>query len=290
MVVAFIKQTIGEKIKILETFDFVNTEHVFDNIIFYKNTFLDNGVMAFRNANLSHEEHITVHNILGKQLGSHKETGKEGYTENHSRLYGGTKIRPSNDEILLPWHIEHPHYQNPIVLGTWNMHKFTTNSENGKTYFVDNEFLYEQMPDSFKEFSKKCTILNPVGKEVFKEHELIQNHWITENPVIRIGHLFNISDLKVETAKLNNFQKLYKFEGRDPIENEYEYYFEIMKWIRDQLYNNLDIRIVHKWQQGDLVVSDMYRMCHAVTGGFESKDREFTGIWGRKNKQENGDV
>jgi alpha-ketoglutarate-dependent taurine dioxygenase len=292
MVVDFIQQTIGEKkIKTLKTFDFISIENVFNNIVFYEKMFIDNGSIAFRNANLSHEEHLNFHNVFGKQLGSYREKNKTGYTENHSRAHD-KKLNYGKNEIMLPWHIEHPHYQNPIVLGTWNMHKFTTDSENGKTYFVDNQFLYQKMSDSFKEFSKKCIILNPVGKQqgISEEHKLIETHWITKEPVIRVSHVFKTLDSKKQTAKLNNFQKLYKFEGRDPVKNEYEYYFEIMKWIEDQLYNNLDNRIVHKWQQGDLVVSDMYKMCHAVTGGFESKDREFIGIWGRRNKNENDTI
>jgi alpha-ketoglutarate-dependent taurine dioxygenase len=55
-----------------------------------------------------------------------------------------------------------------------------------------------------------------------------------------------------------------------------------MKWIQDQLSQNLSIRVVHKWRQGDIVVPDMYKMCHAVSGGFESKQREFKGIWSRQ--------
>lgn len=287
--VDFTLQIIGEiKINTLKTFDFISCEDVSDNIVFYEKMFIDNGSIAFRNANLSHEEHLNFHNILGKQLGSYKENSKTGYTENHSRMPN----KKSNNEIILPWHIEHPHYKNPIVLGTWNMHKFTTNTENGKTYFVDTQFLYQNMTDSFKEFSKKCTIINPVGIEqgLSGEHKLVDSHWITQKPVIRVSHVLETLSPKTETVKLNNFQKLYKFEGRDPEKNEYEYYFEIMKWIQDQLYNNSDIRIVHKWQQGDLVVSDMFKMCHAVTGGFKSKDREFTGVWGRKSKHENDGI
>ena len=261
---------------------------MFNNVSFYKTIFIENGVIAFKNANLSHEDHLKIHDILGKELNSYRENSPEGYTENHSRLYNDDINRPSGDEIMLDWHIEHPHYSNPIVLGTWNMHKFVTNSENGKTYFVDNKLLYEQMPTSFKEFSKKCKIINPVGKNqgVSGEHELIQKHWITKEPVIRISHMSKKINTEIQTIQLNNFQKLYKFEDRDPNKDEYESYFEIMQWIQDQLYNNLNIRIVHKWDQGDLVIPDMYRMCHAVTGGFKPQDREFTGIWGRQYKHD----
>jgi hypothetical protein len=37
--------------------------------------------------------------------------------------------------------------------------------------------------------------------------------------------------------------------------------------------------MVHRWQQGDLIIPDMFKLAHAVTGGFKSEDREFRGIW-----------
>ena len=32
-----------------------------------------------------------------------------------------------------------------------------------------------------------------------------------------------------------------------------------------------------------LVIPDLFKLAHAVTGGFKSEDREFRGIWGYKN-------
>ena len=49
--------------------------------------------------------------------------------------------------------------------------------------------------------------------------------------------------------------------------------------------NNLNIRIVHKWKQGDLVIPDMFVMYHALTGGFSSDEREFVGIWSLRDKK-----
>jgi hypothetical protein len=123
----------------------------------------------------------------------------------------------------------------------------------------------------------------PVGESqgVSGEHNLIDKHWITDDLVIRISHLN-------ETG--SNYQKLHMFDNRVPTQEEQDTYNDIMKWIQDQLSSNLNIRIVHKWKQGDIVVPDMYKMCHSVSGGFNSEDRQFTGIWGRKYEDDNRKV
>jgi alpha-ketoglutarate-dependent taurine dioxygenase len=265
----------------LATIEFPGIGDISKNISHYKEVFVKDGVLAFRGANLSYEDHVRVHDIFGKALGAYRDTRYEGYVENHSNTYShdSWKFPPGPNDIILPWHIEHPSYDNPIVLGTWNMYKFNVDSENGKTYFVDNKSLYSLMPDSFKEFSKKCISAEAdLTPGVKHDYALISNHWLTGDPVINVSHISQMSNL--DSAKNNSFPRLHSFEGRDPSDDEIEYYFEIMKWIHDQLYKNLDVRIVHKWKQGDIVIPDMSRMCHAVTGGFTHKDREFRGIWG----------
>lgn len=269
----------------LSTIDFIDIDDISNNISSYKEIFTKNGIIAFRNANLSHDDHVKVHEIFGKALGSHREDHTDGYIENHSKTYeyGGWDSPPGPDDIILSWHIEHPSYENPIVLGSWNMYNFKTDSNNGKTYFVDNKSLYELMPEHFKEFAKKSIIIDPYPYNgASGKHQLLLDHWLTGEPVITVSHIYKMPE--TDNLANNQLPKLYKFDGNDPSQSDYEQHFELMKWIHDQLYKNLDVRIVHRWNQGDLVIPDMSRMCHAVTGGFSYEDREFRGIWGRKHK------
>lgn len=261
-------------------FNFPGIEEVKENISFYKESFISDGVIVFRNACLSNEEHFIFHDMLCKELGAYPEENSNGYIEDHSRVSDNIKKDVKNDGIILTWHIEHPHYTNPIVLGSWNMHKFTAKEESGKTYFVDTKNLFDIMPDDFKDFAKKCIIINPVGEAqgIPASHKLVDNHWITNDLVIRISHLN-------ETG--SSYQVLSTYDNNKPTKEDNEMYKMIMKWIQNQLANNLDIRIVHKWRQGDIVIPDMYKMCHSVSGGFESEQREFKGIWGRQYKNDN---
>lgn len=261
-----------------EVIEFVNIKDLYNNISLYKDIFIRDGVLVFRNANLSHEDHIKVHRMISEALGAHKESNLTGYTENHSRIYEDAASPFGANEIMLPWHIEHPTFDNPIVLGTWNMHNFKTDNENGKTYFVNSKLLYEQLPDYLKSFLNKCVIYdNEANAEAKPTHNMIEKHWITGEPVIRTSFVYEVS---------NTNQSLYSVDGKDPSEEDFQTYAEGIDWLHDQLYYNTDIRIVHKWKQGDLVVPDMFLMYHAVTGGFSPNDREFVGIWSRKNRED----
>jgi alpha-ketoglutarate-dependent taurine dioxygenase len=273
--VDFIERIVGlGKMKTPEIIDFVSIQDISDNISLYKDILVRDGIFVFRNANLSHEDHTIVSNKINELLGIHNEGDFRGYVENHSETTKNMDIEFGPDDIMLPWHIEHPTQTNPIVLATWNMHKFTTNEENGKTYFVNSKLLYKEMPDDLKDFLGKCVMEDDValpGEE--KTHSVIHSHWITGEPVIRTSFIYSGEN-----------QILSSVNGEAPSKDNRILYGKAMYWIRKQLYDNPDIRIVHRWKQGDLVIPDMFVMYHAVTGGFTPDEREFVGIWSRRDK------
>jgi alpha-ketoglutarate-dependent taurine dioxygenase len=259
--------------------NFTSIQEVVDNYEYYKNIFLKEKVLVFRNANLSPLEHQELHDKLREKFIWHTKTTRS-YTENHGRLINNEnrKHKVGSDDIMLTWHVEHPYYSNPIVIATWNMHKFNTDSENGKTYFVDMEDLFARLSKENQEFIKSWTTEEDVSEQqgVKKENKVIGYHWINNNPVIRLSHLED-DDFYPKLKYINN---------RDPKISEYDKYVEIMKWIKNEVIYNEDIRIVHKWKQGDLLIPDMYKLCHAVTGGFSPEDREFDGLWGYQYKED----
>lgn len=262
-------QQIMEKGDILDThhIEFTSIEDIDYNFEFYKKLFLKHKVIAFSNANLSHSDHIRMHGILKKNFGC-IDIDTE-YVENHAASVTRDSCGP--DDIMLDWHVEHPYYEVPIVFSTWNMHKFKTDQENGKTYFVDMELLFKSFSEEDQEFLKKCVEKNSLEttNNIKNEHSTIGYHWITSNPVIRTAWLI---DTKANV-------QLHTFDGNNPTQSEIDRYTKLIQLIRHKVSNDLDIRIVHKWQQGDLLLVDIYKMCHAVTGGFDPEDREFTGMW-----------
>jgi alpha-ketoglutarate-dependent taurine dioxygenase len=265
----FTQQTTKES-SIMETYriEFTSIEDIEYNFDFYKNLFLQHKVIAFNGANLSKNNHDKLHTMLKEKFGC-MDINTE-YVENHAASTRRETCGP--DDVMLDWHVEHPYYKVPIVFSTWNMHKFTTDSENGKTYFVDMELLFNSLSEEDQDFLKKCIEENKLdaSDNVKNIHGVIGYHWLNHNPVIRTAWLMD--------AKANT--ELKTFDGNEPTLDQINKYKNLIKLIRDKVLNDLDIRIVHKWKQGDLLMVDIYKMCHAVTGGFDPKDREFTGMWG----------
>jgi alpha-ketoglutarate-dependent taurine dioxygenase len=145
---------------------------------------------------------------------------------------------------------------------------FNTDTNNGKTYFVDSEKIYNRMPDEWKNFLEVCTIN---GKNFNADNfKLVKNHWITGNKVVRM----KVTDLKEGT------EDLFMVNENTPTKEDVDLFNEILVWFGNEVINNEDIRIVHKWKQGDIVIPDLFKLAHAVTGGFDPADRKFIGIWG----------
>jgi alpha-ketoglutarate-dependent taurine dioxygenase len=275
--------------------DFPGIENILKNINLYKKKFLEDSVIVFRNANLTYDEQSYFHNELSKLLNYNiilKEDNKaDMYLENHAKTILTKSAQ--KDEILLSWHLEHVYYKNPIVISTWNMTKFKTDNENGKTYFLDCEKAYNEMPEDWKNFLSQCRVsqsLKQGPKETiewdsgrtknsdkdWKENNYcpVSEHWITENPTLRLAIIKEDSSI---------LYTLVSVDDRDPTELEVELFEEIIAWFAKYVYTNEDERIVHKWQEGDLLIVDIFKLAHAVTGGFNPEDREFIGMWGYKN-------
>lgn len=252
--------------------NFVDLENVQQNIDFYYNEFVKNSIIVFRNANLSFDNHLKLQKILGDRFGwfPNSNSGSESrYVENHAP--NQLLNEHNKDTVVLDWHIEHPFFTNPIVGALWNMYIFNTDENNGKTYFVDTRLIYKLLPEDWKEFLNK-SIANTYSynhTQSMHQCKVVTPHWITGEPVIRM-QLHRIE---------NGWHDLYQFDGRSPTQEEKDKFIEIATWVMNEIINNEDIRIVHKWKQGDIVVPDLYCLAHAITGGFSPKDREFTGLW-----------
>jgi alpha-ketoglutarate-dependent taurine dioxygenase len=190
------------------------------------------------------------------------------YTENHSE---NRKVSSSSGEdIILEWHIEHVDYdqQCPLVAGVWNMWHFNCEPNTGLTYFVDTTKVYEKLEDEEKKFlsSAKISWIDAYG---FGPHYgmAVQPHWITGDPTIRVEITRQIKSELVE------------IDGQTPTSDDAVRFEKIQEKFMKIISNDLNLRFTHQWEEGDILIPDLYRMAHAVTGGFDPKDRSFTGHW-----------
>jgi len=243
-------------------------QHIEDNPDLYLDMLLKDIVFVFRNANLDIDEQYELHRTLGKIFNgfpNKTEGGRDEYIEDHARLNKGAGD-DTGDDIRVPWHQEHFNYTNSIIYGNWNNEIFNIDKKNGKTYFYDMCKFYKTLPDDTKEFLKKCIADAGGSDPAINDYALVNYHWITNEPVLRMPFWGKY--------KLNNY------DGRPSTKMEQTKFTTIMNDILSFVTKDEKNRIVHEWQQGDLVVSDLYKCAHAVTGGFDSKDRKFIGMFG----------
>jgi alpha-ketoglutarate-dependent taurine dioxygenase len=264
--------------------EFPGIDAVLENVDFYKDKLISDSVICFRNANLTQEEQFLFGKKLGNLIGWHHLNNLSEYIENHSRK---AEVLPNGpDDIIVEWHIEHTYYSNPIVAATWNMYKFNTDNNNGKTYFVDTNVIFEMLSNQEKEFLLDIVITEPQfikdaqlkagflskNTNLLDQHPIIDKHWLTNKPIIRFMIL--PEPYMVE---------LFSYKGKDPSEESLNYFKSLIRKIEKMIMEDESIRIVHRWQEGDLIIPDLFKLAHAVTGGFRSEDREFRGIWGYKH-------
>ena len=263
--------------KYTEPIEFPGTDNVLQNIEFYNKKFLEDGLIVFRNANLTHEDQSFFHSELAKLFNYNIVLSSNGvpqyYIENHSKRE--LLQQSGRDELLVGWRLEHIYDRNPIVISTWNMTTFTTDNENGKTYFVDCEKMYNKMSYDWKNFLKLCKIKHSITGiwDNDDEYSIIDDHWITKNPSPRIS-------VRDSTEYLNI---LLSVNGEEPTGPQKQLFHEISTWMSNYICRNEENTIVHKWQQGDLVIQDLFKLAHSDTGGFIPEEREFIGMWGYKD-------
>jgi alpha-ketoglutarate-dependent taurine dioxygenase len=269
--------------RIIDPTPFISIEDIKNNVEHYSNMIIDNKIVCFRDANLSVEDQSLVREIFGDYFNWYPQTSdrhrktsdtnkiKEMYQENHSRLTSN-KSNSDKDEIILPWHVEHTEYNIPIVASFWNMIKFSADPETGKTLFVDTSEIYDNLSDDWKNFLNKSKYCSSKTNYPNFVKPAVSKHWWIDKKVIRL-------DL---THYNGDIDYLYEFDGREPTDSEKEKFTKIREHILNLItINNEDFLYVHKWKEGDLLVSDLFVLAHSITGGFNSEDREFVGLWAR---------
>lgn len=189
--------------------------------------------------------------------------------ENHGR----TDLSQFSDkDLIICWHLEHVDYDiyNPLLASVWSMWhcELDANGNAGNTFFVDSQKVYDLLDEDEKSFISKCFLSwYDIDNSGPHEGSAVVNHWLTNKPIIRI----EITPSVVTDLKL--------FSGRSPRDDEIKRFNSIKSKIMSIIENNTDIRMVHSWQKNDIIVVDLQRMAHTVTGGFKSKDRMFTNFF-----------
>lgn len=245
--------------------------------------FNSDGVVCIRGTKPTRTQQMQITTLLGDHLGwfpnSTSEYDTDHYSEDHSStLSRSDKHNLGANDLAVCWHIEHCGTSNPAIAATWNMEKFTCSNEFGRTSFVDCSKIYDMLDNQDKHFLDVCKFSLRFNDDENKSFvaDSIQPHRISNKKTIRITPSFIYDSRK--------FIELVSVDGKNPTPYDSENFFRIIDWFSQTVCTNEDIRITHKWEQGDLVIPDLFLMAHAVFGGFKPSDRQFFGCWARLNK------
>ena len=199
---------------------------------------------------------------------------------------GGQSIEKNRDYIkekdtyFLDWHIEQIYFTSPPLAGLWNMTKITCPPGHGNTRFADSNEIFNSLEKDEQEFLEKSIILwdKPANSEVGPFYtKAVEYHPATKIPIIRI-----------ETDKgCYILPTLYSLDGKAPTDKELDKFQELLKKIKSELYENENIRYEQEWKVEDFLIVDLFRMYHAVMGGFDYQERFMSIIVANANVPKN---
>lgn len=266
----------------IKTLDFPGEKSVIENIETYRQMFLDFPIIAFRGAYCDRSSQEKIMKAFGDVLDwwpnstTDRPSNYEETHHNHMRADN----KADKNSLMLGWHLEHIQQNDDIYVGaSWCMNLFKCAPDAGITYFVDMLDLFYSLPEEEQKFLNSAVVTlkaawgphEKTQEDVEKLHtyKFVQTHRLLKKSVLR--PLFDHPDT-TNLASIN---------GADPTEEEKVLFKTLLIKIQNEVYNNEDIRHAHSWQEGDMVISDMFRLAHAVGGGFSENERRLDGIFGR---------
>ena len=258
----------------LKVVEFPGVSKFKEDIETYVEDFLSGEILAFRNANCTKEEQEEITKLLGDHLGwwpNSLSTEDPTYHETHEQNMNA-KTTIDTNSLILGWHLEHVGSGGGTYVGaSWCMNLYNCSPEAGKTYFVDMLTLFESLtPVDQDLLSKSVVVLDPMDPDAASSqpYALVEPHWILGKGVPR--------------CVLNNshLTRLILVDGIKPTLEQELNFTRIFNHLLNEVNHNETIRLVQSWQEGDMLILDVFRWAHAVTGGFSSGQRRLDGIFG----------
>lgn len=270
----------------------INTtvQNIFDNIEYYIDLFLEQGILIFKELNPSRQEEWDLMKAFGDRIGwfpNSSVTGKPRSPylsiedEDHETTFGRYQKPVSADDLFIDWHIENVERENYQTGALWHMRKFDCDPDSGQTGFINMVKFFDQMDNDWKDFLKTCTVssLNQADEfgvmrevefsESLPQRHIVVPHYTTQKPIYR--------------PSLSGKEVLRKVNGAIPLGEEYLLFKQIEEWTINQTVNSPSSQTWFKWNVGDTVIIDLSVMAHAVRGGFSLGERFFSRIWAYKH-------
>jgi alpha-ketoglutarate-dependent taurine dioxygenase len=230
------------------------------------------GVIVVKGHDFSEQEHKNLARLFGDDLGWHINSTVDDSTMERFFIHGGhsdsldREYNSGPEDYVLDWHIEQVFYKCPPLAGIWCMKDITCSFGSGNTLFVDSNEIYESLSDEDKKFLSEAIVSwdKPANNHVGPFYtKAVDAHPVTSIPVIR-----------VETDQgCYVMPALHSLHNKPATADEVKRFEELMTFIKTRLRADYDLRYVQQWESGDMIIVDLFRMYHAVLGGFKYNER-----------------
>jgi hypothetical protein len=258
----------------------VVVQDIFNNIDYYIDLFLKQGILIFKELNPTKEEEMDLMYAFEKQIGWC--TNHAWHDEDHAntfKRYGNSFV--SKEDLFIPWHIEHVERENYQTGAIWHMLKYDCDNDCGQTGFVNMIDFFKTMPDDWKTFLLGCKVSSLAESNTDGLiHEIPFANNLQQRDMV-ISH-----DVTGELIYRPNFtpeEVLRTVNSRVPLNEDITLYNQIIDWTKEQVCRNSSNQFWFKWDVGDTIIIDLSVMAHAVKGGFNLGERNFSRIWAYKN-------
>lgn len=267
----------------------VTVQDIFDNIEYYIDLFLEQGILIFKELNPTRQEEWDLMKIFGDHVGWFPDSSVVGKPrspylsiedEDHETTFGRHSHAVSADELFIDWHIENVERENYQTGALWHMRKFDCDPDSGQTGFINMVEFFNEMNNDWKDFLKTCTVssLNQANEfgvmsevefsESLPQRNIVVPHYTSQKLIYR--------------PSLSGKEILRKVNGVVPLGEEYLLFKQIEEWTINQTVNSASSQTWFKWSVGDTMIIDLSVMAHAVKGGFNLGERYFSRIWAHR--------
>lgn len=231
--------------------------------------------------------------------------GNWGYHQVHDIQIGymiNDGVNDANREVI-QWHVEGVSMENTQSAAMWHMYNFTAEPGTGNTGFVDMEVLAQKLPADYRNLLERATIVhmpnwqnNPASMDGFRAafeakvdacspmiytKDGDRNVASFPRKPLDISPKTGIETLRACPCKapwgLQDY--LHSVDGRKPSGEEKDLFERFADWLEHEIVENAENQIWWEWQEGDVLIPDLYRMAHGVKAGFQPGQRSFYGNW-----------
>ena len=247
---------------------------ILENLDAHVNNLLRNGVLIFKSLPIDEKEQLLIMGQFASKLdwGHIAPRDNEDHSFSINRLGSNTC---SDAEILIPWHLEHAHNNDRQIASSWHMTKFDCPKKSGTTGFLNSDDVFSQMEEDWIDLLRSSIVCHaPNGIPIKPTYRnAVTIHRNTGKEILNLPPTQSADIL----ISVNN----------EPPTNEHIDKFELIKkFIEEKVksHNNKSEHW-HEWSLNDLVIIDLTMVYHAVKGGFQIGQREFTRCWGYSSEE-----